>query len=232
MRAAGTARARGGGHREREPLTALGQARDDGQARLSAQAPAGSAQVNTVEIYLARHGETEWSLSGRHTGSTDLPLTPRGEEKAAALRPRLAGLKFDAVYASPLQRATRTAELAGFPNPQVTPLLREVEYGDYEGLTSKQIHETRPTWELYRDGCPSGETPAEVQARAQEFIALATKTSGRVLAFSHGHFLRAVGITWIDVDISAAGRLYLDVATLSILRNDDRGRVLVEWNAS
>lgn len=188
-------------------------------------------QPNAVEIYLARHGETEWSLNGRHTGSTDLPLTARGEDRAAALHNRLAGLEFDVVYSSPLHRATRTAELAGFTNPQLTPLLREVGYGDYEGLTTKQIQESRPGWELYRNGCPGGETPPKIYSRALDFIALATKTRGRVLAFSHGHFLRAVGIAWIHVDISAAGRLYLDVATLSILRDDDRGRVLALWNA-
>ena len=135
------------------------------------------------------------------------------------------------MYSSPLQRAWRTAELAGFSNPQLTPLLREVDYGNYEGLTTKQIHESRPDWELYRDGCPGGETPVQIQARAREFIALATTTTGRVLAFSHGHFLRAVAIAWIDIDVSKAGRLYLDVATLSILRDDDRGRVLAVWNA-
>jgi broad specificity phosphatase PhoE len=147
------------------------------------------------------------------------------------LRDRLAKLHFDAVYSSPLQRARRTAEIAGFPNPQLTPLLREVEYGEYEGLTTRTIHESRPGWELYRDGCPGGETPAQIRARAVDFIALASATDGRVLAFSHGHFLRAVAVAWMDLDIKAAAALYLDVATLSVLRHDEHGRVLAVWNA-
>jgi probable phosphoglycerate mutase len=207
------------GDRKRQPILALGKAGDDGQARLS------------VEIYLARHGETEWSLNGRHTGSTDLPLTPHGEQQAKTLHDRLNRIEFDAVYSSPLQRATRTAELAGFPNPRLTPLLREVDYGDYEGLTTKTIHESNPTWELYKDGCPGGETPAQIYARAIEFVALAAAPGERVVAFSHGHFLRAVAIAWMKLDIKAAVALYLDVATVSMLRHDTYGRVLAVWNA-
>jgi broad specificity phosphatase PhoE len=170
-------------------------------------------------------------LNGRHTGRTDLPLTRHGEEEAATLRSRLAELHFDAVYSSPLQRARRTAEIAGFPNAQLTPLLREVDYGDYEGVTTKAIHESRPGWEIYLDGCPGGETPAQVYARALEFIALADSGSGRVLAFAHGHILRAVAVAWMSLDITAAARLQLDVATLSLLRHDEHGRVLAVWNA-
>jgi probable phosphoglycerate mutase len=147
------------------------------------------------------------------------------------VRDRLEKIHFDAVYSSPLQRALRTAEIAGFPHPELTPLLREVDYGDYEGLTTKAIRETRPDWELYRDGCPGGETPAQIYARATEFITLAAGVDGRVLAFSHGHFLRAVAIAWMNLDIEAAPALYLDVATVSILRHDDHGRVLAVWNA-
>ncbi len=135
------------------------------------------------------------------------------------------------MYASTLQRAWRTAELAGFPNPQRTPLLREVDYGEYEGMTTTAIRELQPGWELYKDGCPGGETPEQVYARALAFLALAAAVSGRVVAFSHGHFLRAVAIAWMQLDIKAAAALYLDVATLSILRDDDHGRVLAVWNA-
>jgi probable phosphoglycerate mutase len=135
------------------------------------------------------------------------------------------------VYSSPLQRATHTAEIAGFANPQVTPLLREVDYGEYEGLTTKAIRESRPDWELYKDGCPGGETPAQIYARAQEFIGLAGAVNGRVLTFSHGHFIRAIAIAWMRLDMKAAAALSLDVATLSILRLDDHGRVLAVWNA-
>jgi probable phosphoglycerate mutase len=140
-------------------------------------------------------------------------------------------IQFDAVYSSPLQRATRTAELAGFPNPQLTPLLREVDYGEYEGLTKKAIHESQPGWELYKDGCPGGETPAQIYARAMAFIAIVTGVNGHVLAFSHGHFLRAVAIAWMELEINAASALYLDVATLSMLRRDENGRLLAVWNA-
>ena len=219
MRPAGSARASRCSNRECESLVALGQARDDGQASLS------------VELYLARHGETEWSLNGRHTGKTDLPLTPQGEEKAADLSGRLQKIQFDAVFSSPLQRARRTAELAGFPKPQLTALLREVDYGEYEGMTSKAIRESRPDWELYRDGSPGGETPAHIYARAIGFINLASGAGGRVLAFSHGHFLRAVAVAWMRLDVKAASTLDLDVATLSLLRNDDKGRLLAMWNS-
>jgi broad specificity phosphatase PhoE len=113
----------------------------------------------------------------------------------------------------------------------LTPLLREVEYGRYEGMTTKAIHESQPDWELYKDGCPGGEAPAQIYKRAADFIALATAAGGRVLAFSHGHFLRAVAIAWMELNIRAAAALYLDVATLSILRHDEHGRVLAVWNA-
>jgi probable phosphoglycerate mutase len=139
------------------------------------------------------------------------------------------------VYSSPLQRARRTAELAGFPKPELTPLLEEIDYGEYEGKTTKEIHMVRPPWELYKDGCPGGETPEQMHARAKDFITLASTgapANGRVLAFSHGHFLRAIAITWMGLGIRAAGALHLDVATLSILRQgDDKARVLAMWNA-
>jgi len=184
-----------------------------------------------LEIYLARHGETEWSASGRHTGSTDIPLTPRGEQRAAALRPRLASIHFDAVFSSPMQRARRTAELAGFASPQITDFLREVDYGDYEGRTSVEIHEANPSWEVYQDGSPGGETPAQIYARAQAFLALAGQSGGLVLAFAHGHILRAVGAAWIRADITVAAGLMLDVATLSVVR-DDGHRMITLWNSA
>jgi len=218
VRAARPTRQGGCRDRERDPVAAIRPARDDGQARL------------TLEVYLARHGETEWSANGRHTGTTDLQLTAEGELEAETLRPRLAGLNFDVVYSSPLQRARRTAELAGFANPEICPLLREVDYGDYEGLTTSAIHETRPGWELFEDGCPGGETPAEIYARAQRFIALATGSGARVLAFAHGHILRAVGVAWIGADIKVGAGLLLDVATLSVLQEDGRRSIAI-WNA-
>lgn len=140
---------------------------------------------------------------------------------------------FGVVFSSPLQRALRTAELAGFEHPEVTPLLREVDYGEYEGLTTKEIHQTNPSWELYRDGSPGGESPAQIVQRAEAFIALATsKPVPRVAVFAHGHILRAIAATWIKAEITVAAGLQLDVATVSILRDDaDHGRVVSMWNA-
>jgi probable phosphoglycerate mutase len=127
-------------------------------------------------------------------------------------------------------RARRTAELAGFPDPELTDLLKEVDYGEFEGLSGTQIHETNPSWEVYMDGCPGGENPAQIYARAQAFIALAGETGGNVLAFAHGHILRAVGAAFIRADIRVAAGLMLDVATLSTLRDDGR-RMITLWNA-
>ena len=132
-----------------------------------------------------------------------------------------------------MQRAMRTAELAGFPHPQVTDLLKEADYGRYEGLTTRQIRETDPDWDLYRDGSPGGETPEQIYARAGAFIDLATRIGdGRVIAFSHGHFLRALAIAWIQADITVAAGLQLDVGTISILRDADHGRVIALWNTA
>ena len=126
----------------------------------------------------------------------------------------------------------RTAEIAGFSNPRLTPLLREFDYGDYEGVTTKEIHERRPGWDLFKDGCPGGETPAEVYGRAIEFIRLCETVNGRVLAFGHGHIFRAVAVAWLSLDIAAAAGFQLDVATISRLREDsDHGRLLAMWNA-
>ncbi|TMG07826.1 MAG: histidine phosphatase family protein [Chloroflexi bacterium] len=186
----------------------------------------------TLELYLARHGETDWSRSGQHTGTTDLPLTARGEAEAAALGRRLAGIQFDAVYSSPMQRARRTAELAGFDEPRITPLLQEVDYGRYEGLSSRQIHESDPGWEVYKDGCPGGETPEQIYKRAQEFIELVARhADARLMTFAHGHILRAIAVAWIRAEIRVAAGLQLDVATLNILRDAEHGRVVALWNA-
>lgn len=131
-----------------------------------------------------------------------------------------------------MQRALRTAELAGFEHPDVTPLLKEFDYGQYEGLTTRQIQESNPGWELYRDGCPGGETPEEIYARAIRFIELVRQNDEvRVLAFGHGHILRAVAVAWIQADITVATNLQLDVATINVLRDADHGRVIALWNA-
>ena len=130
-----------------------------------------------------------------------------------------------------MQRARQTAELAGFSDPKITDLLREVDYGDYEGRTSKEIHDKNPSWEVYSEGSPGGETPVQIHSRAQAIIALAGESGGRVLFFSHGHTLRAVGAAWIRADISVATGLMLDVATLCVLR-DDGHRLITLWNSA
>ena len=186
--------------------------------------------MGSLDLYLARHGETEWSKSGRHTGRTDLPLLPEGEARAAQLRPRLQGIRFHRVYTSPLVRARRTAELAGFPDATPDDLLLEYDYGEYEGLTSAQIHESRPGWELYRDGCPGGETPSQVYERARRFIAEAERDQGAVLAFAHGHILRAIGAAFLEQPVVFAARLWLDTAALSFVQDGAKGRIVGFWN--
>ncbi len=169
-------------------------------------------------IYLARHGETVWSLTGRHTGRTDLPLTERGERNARRLGKRLNGLVFEKVFTSPLQRALRTCELAGFKGvAEVDPNLVEWNYGEYEGLTTEEIYAKRPNWQLFRDGCPGGESPEQVGKRADHALRRLHECSGNVLLFSSGHFLRVLAARWLGLE-PAAGRFFiLRTAALSAL---------------
>ena len=169
-------------------------------------------------LCLARHGETAWSLSGQHTGLTELPLTERGERNARNLGPRLAGLTFAKVFTSPLQRATRTCELAGFAAPaEVDRDLVEWNYGDYEGLRTAEIHDKRPEWQLFRDGCPGGESPDQIGARADRVLSRVRAVSGDVLIFSSGHFLRVLAARWLGLE-PVNGRLFmLKTASLSAL---------------
>ena len=170
-------------------------------------------------IYLARHGETEWSLNGRHTGLTDLPLNEAGERNARRIRERLSGLKFNTVFTSPLQRAKRTCELAGFGSvAAIVPDLVEWDCGEYEGRTSAQIHGEWPSWQLFRDGCPGGESPEQVAARADRVVELVRAVSGNVLLFSSGHFLRMLAARWCGVEPIANARPFmLDTASVSAL---------------
>jgi probable phosphoglycerate mutase len=168
--------------------------------------------------YLARHGETEWSRAGRHTGLTDLPLTAVGERDAARLGPRLAGISFSQVWTSPLRRASRTCELAGFGSRAVLdPDLLEWNYGDYEGLRSAEILERRPGWQLFRDGCPGGESPADVAARADRLVQRARAVDGNVLVFSSGHLLRLLAARWLGREPGLGALLYIGTAGLGIL---------------
>jgi broad specificity phosphatase PhoE len=168
--------------------------------------------------YLARHGETEWSREGRHTGLTDLPLTEQGERNAERLRERLTGLLLVKVLTSPLQRATRTSELAGFGGvAEVDPDLVEWNYGDYEGVRTDEIRANQPGWELFRDGCPNGESPADVAARADLVVARVRAIKGNVLIFSSGHFLRVFAARWLGLEPITGKYLMLDTASLSAL---------------
>src|SRR6185437_11981388 len=170
------------------------------------------------KIYLARHGETEWSLSGQHTGVTDIPLTPRGEQNARSLGERLRGSHCIKVLTSPLQRARRTGELAGFgAHAAIDPDLVEWNYGDYEGIRTADIRKERPDWFLFRDGCPGGESPEAVGARADRIIARLREIDGDVLVFSHGHFLRVLGARWLGRPAAEGRLLLLTTASLSIL---------------
>jgi probable phosphoglycerate mutase len=184
-------------------------------------------------IYVARHGETAWSLSGQHTGLTDLPLTENGERNARALGQRLKGHTFARVFTSPLQRARRTCELAGFGNvAAVDRELVEWNYGDYEGLTSADIHKKRPDWQLFRDGCPGGESVAEVGARADRVLTRLKAIDGDVLIFSSGHISRVLGARWIGLEPAGGKLLLLSTASLSIL-GYEHGKgdpVLRLWN--
>ncbi len=175
-----------------------------------------SEQLPTV--YLARHGETAWSISGQHTGLTDLPLTERGERNARRLGQRLRDLIFTKVLTSPLLRATRTCELAGFGSvAQVEPDLVEWNYGDYEGRRSAEILAERPDWQLFRDGCPNGEDSSQVGARADRVLQQVRAIHGDVLLFSSGHFLRVLAGRWLGLE-PAAGRFFLlSTASLSAL---------------
>jgi probable phosphoglycerate mutase len=170
-------------------------------------------------IYLARHGETAWSLTGQYTGLTDLPLTERGERNASRLQERLKGLKFAKVFTSPLQRARRTCELAGFAKvAEVDPDLLEWDYGKYEGRRTAEIRAERPDWQLFRDGCPGGEAPAQVAARADRAVSRVRAAQGDVLLFSSGHFLRVLAVRWIGLELTDHARSFmLSTASLSAL---------------
>ncbi|HMF18849.1 MAG TPA: histidine phosphatase family protein [Gemmataceae bacterium] len=169
-------------------------------------------------VYLARHGETAWSLSGQHTGLTDLPLTERGERNARSLGDRLRGLSFAKVLSSPLQRARKTCELSGFGSKaEIDRDLVEWNYGEYEGRTSADILKQRPDWRIFRDGCPSGESPAEVGARADRVINRVRALQGDVLLFSSSHFLRVFAARWLGLDPAAGKYLFLSTASLSAL---------------
>lgn len=183
--------------------------------------------------YLARHGETAWTITGQHTGLTDLSLTPVGERNAERLGARFRGLTFAEVWTSPLQRARKTAQLAGLAHvATIDADLVEWNYGDYEGLRSAEIHVDRPQWNIFRDGCPGGESPSDVMARAHRVVARLRATQGNVAIFSSAHFLRVLAASWLGLDPLAAGLWVLSTASLSTIgyEHDKTEPVIRLWN--
>jgi probable phosphoglycerate mutase len=185
------------------------------------------------DIWLVRHGETAWSLSGAHTGRTDIPLTENGEKQAIAVGHLLAAKHFGLVLSSPLVRARRTCELAGFGGvAQIEPNLEEWNYGDYEGRTSAEIQRDRPGWSPFREGFPNGETIEQVAARAQRVIDRALAADGASLFFAHGHIIRILAATWLGIEPRAARLLALSPGGVSVLGYEHETRVINRWNLS
>jgi broad specificity phosphatase PhoE len=187
-----------------------------------------------MNLYLIRHGETAWSISGQHTGRTDIPLTARGEQNARTLAEGLRAVRFNRVFTSPRQRARRTCELVGLNvGAQIEPDLAEWDYGDYEGKRSADIRKGRPDWNLFRDGCPQGESPVDVSDRADRLIAQVRALQGNIAVFSHGHFGRAMASRWIGLPVSQAQHFRLSTASISILGYEQptEDSAIVLWNA-
>ena len=185
-----------------------------------------------MSVFAIRHGETAWSLSGQHTGTTDLPLTDNGRRLAERMRPVLAGKVFALVLTSPLQRARETCGLMGLGDEAVVDSdLAEWNYGRYEGLTPKQIHDEAPGWLIFRDGCPGGETPREVGARVDRVIARARAVTGHVALFSHGHLLRVFAARWLGLPVVTGQHFLLDTGTLNILDYYRDIPAVKIWNA-
>ncbi|HZH84711.1 MAG TPA: histidine phosphatase family protein, partial [Phototrophicaceae bacterium] len=184
------------------------------------------------KVYLLRHGETEWSLNGRHTGVTDIPLTENGRKLARQLQPILAREKFVTVFTSPLQRARDTCDLAGLGTlASIDRDLMEWNYGEYEGLTTDQIRQTKPDWSVFRDGCPGGESPPEVSVRADRIVSRVRAVDGNVALFSHGHILRVLAARWINLSASYGENFLLDTATLNVLGYYRESPAFKIWNA-
>jgi broad specificity phosphatase PhoE len=186
-----------------------------------------------MEIVLVRHGETEWSANGRHTSRTDLELTERGRERALELGPQLAERTFSLVLCSPLLRARQTCELAGFGDvAEICEDLREWDYGEYEGLTTPEIREQNPGWSLWRDGCPGGESPEQIGARADRVLERMSNPPDGAdsLAFAHGHILRVVGARWIALETAGGARFALGAGSVSSLGFERETEVFTHWN--
>jgi probable phosphoglycerate mutase len=181
------------------------------------------------EIYIIRHGETEWARDGKHTGLTDIPLTDIGECQAASLGRRIESIKFSHIFSSPLKRALDTCKICGF-DPQIDKDLVEVDYGAYEGMTSKEIHETNPKWNVFTHGAPNGESIEALLARANKFIKKLEGLEGKIAVFTSGHFSRAFVTQWLELPIDTSRRFSLATASLSILGYEHTKRALKLWN--
>jgi len=182
-----------------------------------------------LRLFVIRHGETEWSRAGKHTGRTDVPLTASGEADAKTVGAGLAGERFALVPTSPLQRARETARLAGYPDAQPCEELVEWDYGAYEGRTTDEIRAERPGWSLWTDGCPDGETPADVGRRADRVIALVRGAGGVVALFAHGHILRVLTARWLELDPSEGRRFLLATGGVGVLGYERDTAVVVRW---
>ena len=200
---------------------------------------ADGASGTPLRLFLIRHGETAWALTGQHTGRTDIPLTARGEAQASELEQQLQGIAFARVLTSPLRRARQTRDLVAphgdfaFEPDLVEPDLAEWDYGDYEGKTSADIRQQRPGWDVFRDGCPNGESPAQVAARADRLIARLRREQGNIALFSHGQFGAVLGARWVGLAVAEARHLSLDVASTSVLACDPHHPqvpVIASWN--
>lgn len=183
------------------------------------------------QLYLIRHGETEWTVSKQHTSKTDLPLLEKGESDALKVGRRLETVTFSKILSSPRQRAIRTAELAGFGHLiEINDDLSEWDYGDYEGLTSLQIRKINPNWNLFTKGCPGGETPENITIRADRVIQKIRSSEKNTAIFSHGHFLRVLAIRWIGLPVIHAASLTLATSSISILGYENRNPAIMQWN--
>jgi broad specificity phosphatase PhoE len=188
--------------------------------------------MSVQQIYLIRHGETEWSLNGRHTGSSDIPLTENGRQVAKQWRPLAVGRPLALVLTSPLQRARETCELAGLgERAQIDRDLAEWDYGAYEGLTPQQIRAQQAAWLVFRDGCPGGESPQQIGARVDRVIARVRAADGDVAVFAHGHLLRVLAARWLDLAVSAGSHFLLDPATVCVLASYHGIPAIKRWNA-
>lgn len=183
------------------------------------------------QVYIVRHGATEWSESGQHTSRTDLPLLESGEQQAADVADKLDGCRFGLVLCSPLLRARETCRLAGFGDvAEITPELCEWDYGEYEGLTTPQIREKRPDWNLWRDGCPGGETPEQIAARIDRLLGRLADVDGDAIAFAHGHVLRVLAARWLEMSVEAGARFKLEAGSLGILGHERETAVIEGWS--